>query len=83
MKRRLLKGLEGRSLGRLERVVTVLVEAQLAQGSAPPPDLIGRLRRLERRVRENQGDRQVLQVIKSGRRLLGDTGELPRPTKVF
>ncbi|MHB2211467.1 hypothetical protein [Methylobacterium sp. CM6257] len=62
-------------MGRLERIVTVLVEAQLTAGAAAPPDLIGRLRRLERSVREDRGDPQAIQVIESGRRLLGDTDE--------
>jgi len=64
--------LEGRVLGRLERVVTVLVEAGLHDRDAAPPDLIERLRRLERDVLASDGDRQALQVIASGRRLLGD-----------
>lgn len=71
MKRKLRHSLEARSLVRLERVVTVLVEAKLTDG-ASPPDLIGRLHRLEESVRKTQYDRQTLQVIESGRRLLGD-----------
>lgn len=78
MRRKSLDALKDRSLGRLERVVTVLVEAQLTCG-APPPDLIGRLRRMERTVREHRGDPQTIQVIESGRRLLGDTDELAAP----
>lgn len=78
MRRKSLDALRNRSLGRLERVVTVLVEAQLTRGAAPP-DLIGRLRRMERTVRDEKGDPQTLQVIESGRRLLGDTDELARP----
>lgn len=61
----------GRSFARLERVVTVLVEAKLTDG-ASRPDLIERLCRLEETVRKTQCDRQTLQVIESGRRLLGD-----------
>jgi hypothetical protein len=75
MRRKSLDTLKDRSFGRLERVVTVLVEAQLTRGAAPP-DLIGRLRRMERTVREDRGDPQTIQVIESGRRLLGDVGEL-------
>lgn len=75
MRRRSLDALRNRSFSRLERVVTVLVEAQLAH-RVTPPDLIGRLRRMERTVREKRGDPQTLQVIESGRRLLGDTVEL-------
>lgn len=71
-----LQSLKERSYGRLERVVTVLVEAHLTDPAAPPPDLVERLRRLERSVREARGDRQIIQVITSGRRLLGDTDEL-------
>ncbi|TXM72779.1 hypothetical protein FV226_11430 [Methylobacterium sp. WL12] len=54
----------------MERVVTALVEAGLAEGDAVPPNLVGRLRDLERFVIEAGGDRQSLQVIASGRRLL-------------
>lgn len=79
MRRKSLDALKDRSFGRLERVVTVLVEAQLTRGAAPP-DLIGRLRRMERAVREDQGDPQTIQVIESGRRLLGDIGE-PAPAE--
>jgi hypothetical protein len=78
MRRKSLDALRDRSFGRLERVVTVLVEAQLTRGAAPP-DLIGRLRRMERTVREDRGDPQTIQVIESGRRLLGDTDELAAP----
>jgi hypothetical protein len=78
MRRKSLDALRDRSFGRLERVVTVLVEAQLMRGAAPP-DLIGRLRRMERTVREDRGDPQTIQVIESGRRLLGDTDELAAP----
>ncbi|TXM70733.1 hypothetical protein [Methylobacterium sp. WL120] len=50
--------------------MTALVEAGLAEGDAVAPNLIGRLRDLERFVIEAGGDRQSLQVIASGRRLL-------------
>lgn len=75
MPRKSLNTLKNRSFSRLERGVTVLVEAQLTRGAAPP-DLIGRLRRMERGVREDGGDPQTLQVIESARRLLGDTDVL-------
>lgn len=78
MRRKSLDAVKDRSFGRLERVVTVLVEAQLTRGAAPP-DLIGRLRRMERIVREDRGDPQTIQVIESGRRLLGDMDELASP----
>jgi len=71
MKRKLQHSPKGRTLARLERVVTVLVEAELIDG-ASPPDLIERLHRLEETVRETHRDRQTLQVIESGLRLLGD-----------
>ena len=64
--------LEGRTFGRLERVVTTLVEAGLQHRDAAPPNLIERLRHLEHGVLASGGDRQVLQVIASGRCLLGD-----------
>ncbi|GAB6842953.1 hypothetical protein HNR00_003123 [Methylorubrum rhodinum] len=76
MRRKSLNSLKTCSFGRLERVVTVLVEAQLTRGAPPPPDLIDRLRRMERSVREDRGDPQTIQVIESGRRLLGDASEL-------
>ncbi|WP_187273686.1 hypothetical protein [Methylobacterium sp. WL8] len=50
--------------------MTALVEAGLAEGDAVPPNLVGRLRDLERFVIEAGGDRQSLQVTASGRRLL-------------
>lgn len=71
MKHKVRHSPEGRTLARLERVVTVLVEAKLIDG-ASPPDLIKRLHRLEESVRKTHRDRQTLQVIESGLRLLGD-----------
>lgn len=65
----------GQILGRVERVVTVLVEAGL-EDHAAPPDLIARLRRLELGLLASGEDRQALQVLASGRRLLGDAAEL-------
>ena len=69
---------EGRTFGRLERVVTALVEAGLQDHATAPPNLIGRLRDLERNAAAG-GDRQVLQVIASGRRLLGDEQAVTDP----
>ena len=69
---------EGRTFGRLERVVTALVEAGLQDPATAPPNLIGRLRDLERNAAA-AGDRQILQVIASGRRLLGDEQALTGP----
>lgn len=73
----------GSAVGRLERVVTALVEARLHDGSDGPPNLVQRLRHLERSVLDADCDRQALQVIASGRRLLGDADEavaLPKPS---
>lgn len=66
----------GRTFGRLERVVTTLVEAELQEAAPGPPNLVARLRCLERSVLASERDRQTLQVIASGRRLLGDPVEL-------
>ncbi len=65
-----------RTFGRLERVVTALVEAELQEAAPGPPNLVQRLRCLERSVLASERDRQTLQVIASGRRLLGDPVEL-------
>ena len=72
---------EGRVFGRLERVVTALVEAGLADRAAAPPNLVERLRHLERAAVAAGGDRQVLQVIASGRRLLGEPDAVERPVE--
>ncbi|WP_066925460.1 hypothetical protein, partial [Methylobacterium sp. CCH5-D2] len=69
---------EGRTFGRLERVVTALVEAGLQDHASTPPNLIERLRDLERNAAVG-GDHQVLQVIASGRRLLGDEQAVTDP----
>ena len=69
---------EGRTFGRLERVVTALVEAGLQDPATAPPNLIARLRDQERNAAA-AGDRQILQVIASGRRLLGDEQALTGP----
>lgn len=70
---------EGRTFGRLERVVTTLVEAGLRDPATAPPNLIERLRHLQRNAVAAGGDRQILQVIASGRRLLGDGLALTGP----
>ena len=72
MERRSSKAPSALPLGRPERVTTLLVQAHLADRTAAPPNLIARLRDMEQVVREARGDRQTLQVIASGRRLLGD-----------
>ncbi|MFC6046726.1 hypothetical protein ACFPYM_02625 [Methylobacterium hispanicum] len=59
-------------------MVTALVEAGLQDSATAPPNLIGRLRDLERNAAAG-GDRQVLQVIASGRRLLGDEQAVTDP----
>lgn len=69
---------EGRTFGSLERVVTALVEAGLQDRETAPPNLVERLRDLERNAATG-GDRQVLQVIASGRRLLGDEQAVTDP----
>ena len=71
MGRKRPRSFEGRTFGSLERVVTALVEAGLQDCAAAPPNLVERLRDLERNAATG-GDRQVMQVIASGRRLLGD-----------
>ncbi|KQO65794.1 hypothetical protein ASF22_20925 [Methylobacterium sp. Leaf87] len=77
MGRKKPSSLEGHTFGRLERVVTALVEAGLDQDGIPPPNLIERLRDLEQGVLASEGGRQTLQVIASGRRLLGDDAGSP------
>ncbi len=79
MGRRRRPAFEGRTFGRLERVVTALVEAGLEDRAAAPPNLVERLRHLERATVASGGDRQVLQVIASGRRLLGEPDEARQP----
>jgi hypothetical protein len=74
-----------RTLGRLERAVTALVEAPLHDGSDGPPNLVQRLRLLGRSVLDADCDPQDLQVIASGRRLLGDAdepGTFPEPSGI-
>jgi hypothetical protein len=79
MGRKRSHGVEGRTFGRLERVVTTLVEAGLQDPATAPPNLIERLRHLQRNAVAAGGDRQILQVIASGRRLLGDGLALTGP----
>lgn len=78
MGRKRPRSFEGRAFGSLERVVTALVEAGLQDPATAPPSLIERLRDLEWNAAAG-GDRQVLQVIASGRRLLGDEQALTGP----
>ncbi|WP_244538659.1 hypothetical protein [Methylobacterium sp. ap11] len=59
--------------------MTTLVEAGLQDPAAAPPNLIERLRHLQRNAVAAGGDRQILQVIASGRRLLGDGLALTDP----
>lgn len=70
---------EGHAFARLEQVVTTLVEAGLRDRATAPPNLIERLSEMERHVIEAGGDRQSLQVIASGRRLLDNGGTSNRP----
>jgi hypothetical protein len=58
-----------------------LVEAGLADRAAAPPNLAERLRHLERATVASGGDRQVLQVIASGRRLLGGPDAVEKPVE--
>jgi hypothetical protein len=79
MGRKRSRCVDGRAFGRVERVVTTLVEAGLQDPAAAPPNLIERLRHLQRNAVAAGGDRQILQVIASGRRLLGDGLALTSP----
>lgn len=65
----------------LERIVTSKVDAALNDGDRPKEPLISRLRELEAVVRAEGGFDQTIQVIASGRRLLGDRSQ-PRPAEV-
>lgn len=73
------QSLASRFLCRPERVATLLVQAQLTDHAAAPPNLIARLRGMERTVREMHDGPQSLKVIASGSRLLGDTEEIAPP----
>ena len=55
---------ERRMFGRLERVVTALVEAGLVDGAAAPPNLAARLRSLEQAAVAAGGDRQVASKVR-------------------
>ncbi|MGU3539906.1 hypothetical protein [Methylobacterium sp. A54F] len=61
----------------LGRLATFLVQASLAKAVAPSPALVARLRSLERRALALQAGPQILQVLASGRRLLGDAVAVP------
>lgn len=60
----------------VEQRVTALVASTLADAVVIPPALIAYLRRLELAVRANGTERQTVQIISSGRRLLGDREDL-------
>lgn len=56
----------------LERLVTAKVTAALTDAGETKSRLIVRLRRIEETASQFGADSQTLQVIRSGRRLLGD-----------
>ncbi|MBN4098372.1 MULTISPECIES: hypothetical protein [Methylobacterium] len=60
----------------LQHLVTVLVTAQLGRATEDRVDIITRLQHLEQAAWTTGADRQTLQVITSGRRLLGDASDL-------
>ncbi|GEP05587.1 hypothetical protein [Methylobacterium oxalidis] len=60
------------SANRLRDIVTQAVCDCLNRGSEPDTGLIHRLRIYERTARQAGLERQTIQVIASGRRLLGD-----------
>ena len=59
----------------LERIVTSKVDAALNDGNGQREPLISSLRDLEAVVRAEGGFEQTIQVIASGRRLLGDRSQ--------
>jgi hypothetical protein len=62
----------------VEQRVTAIVASTLANSAGVPPALIAYLRGLELAVRAHGTERQTIQVISSGRRLLGDREDLTR-----
>ncbi|MBU69634.1 MAG: hypothetical protein CL858_30115 [Cupriavidus sp.] len=62
----------------VEQRVTAIVASTLANAAGIPPALIAYLRTLELAVRAHGTERQTIQVISSGRRLLGDREDLTR-----
>jgi len=62
----------------VEQRVTAMVASTLANAAGIPPTLIAYLRRLELAVRAHGTERQTIQIISSGRRLLGDREDLTR-----
>lgn len=63
-------------LANLQRLVTAMVKTRLRRVSESRVDAVARLQRLEQAAWTAGADRQTLQVITSGRRLLGDTIDL-------
>jgi len=68
--------LDHAGLSTLQRLVTVLVTTHLARATEGRADTITRLQHLEQAAWTMGADRQTLQVITSGRRLLGDASDL-------
>jgi hypothetical protein len=68
--------LDQNELSILQRLVTDLVTKQLGHATAGHVDMIARLQHLEQAAWTTGADRQTLQVITSGRRLLGDASDL-------
>jgi hypothetical protein len=65
------------SADRVRDLVTQAVCDCLSRGTGPNANLIDRLRIYERTARQAGLERQTIQVIASGRRLLGDHREMP------
>lgn len=68
--------LDYHAAGATERLITALVVATLEDASEPATHLVERLRTLEISARRARAEPQMLQVVASGRRLLGDTEDL-------
>ena len=67
----------------LEGIVTAKVDAALRIHDEPRGPLIAYLRNLETMVRTEYGRQQTIQVIASGRRLLGDRAFFRSPDVPF
>ncbi|GEP04729.1 hypothetical protein [Methylobacterium oxalidis] len=63
----------------LKRAVTDLVVSALGDAGRPKAELIAELRQLESRARAFGAEAHIVQVLVSGRRLLGDREDLPTP----
>ncbi|AWN41865.1 hypothetical protein [Methylobacterium durans] len=63
----------------LKRAVTELVVSALSDASRPKAELVAELRQLETRARAFGAGAHIVQVLVSGRRLLGDREDLPAP----